>query len=158
MSTGTEHVIETLKHEIEMDIKEKLLKAVLGGFVGTFVFTLMGMYLAPIVLGHPMDTAKMLAPVLGGVYALGMLVHFTLGSVVFPVTYLVAVFHRIPGPSIVRGIFMGVALWTVAMIIVMPILGHPMFMGAMPPALMSLAGHIVYGFFLGLITGKPGKN
>jgi hypothetical protein len=37
----------------------------------------------------------------------------------------------------------------------LPVLGHPMFMGANAPTMMSLAGHIVYGAFLGLLTGKP---
>jgi uncharacterized membrane protein YagU involved in acid resistance len=147
-------MIETVKHEIETDAKEKLLKAILGGFVGTFVFTLMGMYLAPIILGHAMDTAAMLAPVFGGSYVFGTLVHFTLGSIIFPVAYLVVAFHRVPGPAIFRGMFWGVALWAVAMVVVVPMMGHPFFMGAVPPAMMSLAGHIVYGFFLGLITGK----
>jgi len=39
------------------------------------------------------------------------------------------------------------------MVAVVPLLGPPLFMGALPPAMMSLAGHLVYGSFLGLITG-----
>jgi hypothetical protein len=36
-------------------VKEKLVRALAGGFVGTVIFTLMGQFLAPHVIGQPMD-------------------------------------------------------------------------------------------------------
>ena len=54
--------------QAENIVKSKLLRAFVGGFVGTVLFTLMGMFVAPKVIGQPMDVAALIAPVLGGSY------------------------------------------------------------------------------------------
>ena len=45
--------------------KDKLMRALVGGFVGTAIFTIMGKFLAPHVIGQPMDVAALMAPILG---------------------------------------------------------------------------------------------
>jgi cystathionine beta-lyase family protein involved in aluminum resistance len=45
-------------------VKFKLSQALIGGFVGTVLVTLMGMFVAPKVIGQPMDVAALIAPLL----------------------------------------------------------------------------------------------
>ncbi len=40
-------------------------RSILGGFVGTVAITMMMYLVAPMMLGHPMDIAKMLGSMLG---------------------------------------------------------------------------------------------
>lgn len=42
-----------------------------------------------------------------------------------------------------------------AMLIVMPMMGMPVFGGAMAGAMGSLIGHLVYGAVVGAIYGQP---
>jgi uncharacterized membrane protein YagU involved in acid resistance len=58
---------------------------------------------------------------------------------------------RIPGPAPIRGALYGLLPWAMAMIAVMPMMGMPLFGGAVPMALGSLIGHLVYGATLGSI-------
>lgn len=63
-----------------------LVKAIAGGFLGTVVMTMMMYFIAPIMLGGPMDVAAMLGSFLGGSWLLGMLMHLINGSIVFPLS------------------------------------------------------------------------
>ena len=69
-------------------IKENWIRALIGGFVGTVVFTLMGKFLAPQVIGQPMDVAVLLTPIFGGSHTAGAIAHFVNGTVLFPIAYL----------------------------------------------------------------------
>ena len=73
--------------QAESLVKSKLPRALIGGFVGTVLFTLMGMFVAPKVLGQPMDVAALIAPVLGGSHTVGVIAHFVTGTIVFPIAY-----------------------------------------------------------------------
>jgi len=44
-----------------------------GGLAGTVLMALMMRSLAPMMIGHPMDTAEMLGKMIGNNWALGML-------------------------------------------------------------------------------------
>ena len=68
-------------------IKANWVRALIGGFVGTVVFTLMGKFLAPQIIRQPMDVAALLAPLFGGPHTAGVIAHFLNGSVVFPLAY-----------------------------------------------------------------------
>jgi hypothetical protein len=80
-------------------VKEKLIRALAGGFIGTVIFTLMGKFLGPHVIGQPMDVAALMAPMLGGSYTVGVIAHFVVGTVIFPIAYLVLGIRRLPGPA-----------------------------------------------------------
>jgi hypothetical protein len=84
-------------------VKAKLIRALVGGFVGTVVFTLMGQFVAPNVIGQPMDVAALLAPVLGGSHTAGVIAHFVTGTVVFSIAYLIFGLRYLPGPAWLRG-------------------------------------------------------
>ena len=65
-------------------------RSILGGFVGTVAITMMMYVVAPMMLGHPMDIAKMLGSMLGDNWWAGIVMHFANGTVIFPLlTYIV---------------------------------------------------------------------
>ena len=73
--------------------------AVVGGFAGTLVFTLMMTFLAPEMLGHPMDIAAVLGKFTGLGKPAGAVMHFVLGSIGFPIGYLIV------GPHLPHEVF-----------------------------------------------------
>jgi len=74
-------------------MKPNLTKAILGGLAGTVMMTMMMRFVAPLMLGHPMDIAGMLANMMGGVWAIGMAAHLMNGVVIFPLVYAFLVFR-----------------------------------------------------------------
>jgi hypothetical protein len=136
-------------------VKPKLIRALIGGFAGTVVFTLMGLFVAPHVIGQPMDVAALMAPMLGGSHTAGVIAHFVTGTVVFPIAYLVLGIRRLPGPAWLRGAIFLIPVYLVAMVVVMPILGQGLFFGSPPKAMVALMGHVVFGLIMGAIIGKP---
>lgn len=132
-------------------------RAALGGFAGTLAMTAM-MYVVAPMMGLHMDIAAMLAPMLGGSWMAGMMMHFVNGSIIFPAIYLYALYGLLPGSPAIRGTIWGAVLWLVAQTVVMPMMGGGLFssaMGGMMAAMGSLIGHILYGSLLGVIAGSP---
>ena len=132
-------------------------RAVLGGLAGTAVMTAMMYGVAP-MMGLTMDIAAMLGTMLGGSWAAGMLVHLLNGAVIFPAVYRYVVYERLPGPPAMRGLAWGIALWLVAQLVVMPMMGAGFFSsaaGGMMAALASLVGHAMYGATLGIVASLP---
>ena len=87
------------------------------------------------------------------VVAQGLLLHFLHGGLAGIVFALLL--PTIPSiPSIETGVGFGIALWIIALAIMKPVTGvgfsrHPL----MPlPLIVSLAGHVLYGFLLGLVV------
>ena len=136
-------------------VKEKLVRALVGGFVGTLIFTMMGKFLAPHVIGQPMDVAALMAPMLGGSHVVGVIAHFIIGTVVFPIAYLIVGIRNLPGPGWLRGAIFLIPVYLVAMAVVMPILGQGFFFDNPPKAMVALMGHVAFGLAMGAIIGKP---
>ncbi len=133
------------------------LRAILGGFVGTAVMTLMMYFVAPMMLGKPMDIAAMLGGMLGGSWAMGLLMHFANGSIVFPLIYAYGLYRLLPGEPWLRGTIWGLILWLLAQVVVMPMMGAGVFSahaGSLMAVMASLIGHVVYGALLGEIAGR----
>lgn len=134
-----------------------LTKALLGGFAGTVAMTMMMKFVAPLMLGQPMDVAHLLAEFLGAPWMLGMLIHFALGSLVFPVAYVFVLFTYLPGPPTLKGVLWGIVLWVPAMVVTMPMLGQGFFMSqtlGLPGAIAAFMAHLIYGGVFGTIAGK----
>ncbi|MBI3967760.1 MAG: hypothetical protein HY329_19140 [Chloroflexi bacterium] len=147
-------------------------KAILGGFVGTVLMTIL-LYVGPSVGFPPMDLATMLGTLFvrdtNTAFWLGLALHFTMGSVVLAWLYA-ALYRYLPGPPWVRGTVWGIGLWLLSQAVVMPLLGsvHPQITAGQMPApgfftlnlgvlapIGSLIGHLVYGATLGAIYGHP---
>jgi hypothetical protein len=144
-----------LVEETENLVKEKLIRALAGGFVGTVLFTIMGLFVAPHVIGQPMVVAALMAPMLGGSHTAGVIAHFVTGTVAFPIAYLIFGIRYLPGPAWMRGAIFLIPVYLFAMIVVMPILGQGLFFGSAPKAMVALMGHVVFGLIMGAIIGKP---
>lgn len=132
-----------------------LVRGVIGGLVGTVAFTLMGLYGAPDIIGQTMDVADLLAPALGGSHTLGMIAHFGAGTFIFPAAYLMFGLPALPGPAWLRGALFLIFVYLTAMLFVMPVLGHGLFLGSLPKAVVALMGHLVHGVIMGQIIGIP---
>ncbi|MFN4261638.1 MAG: DUF6789 family protein [Gemmataceae bacterium] len=134
-----------------------LTRSFLGGFVGTVAITMMMYFVAPMMLGQPMDIASMLGSMLGNSWWAGMVLHFVNGTVVFPLIYAFVLYGVLPGGSAVKGIAWGGVLWLLAQVVVMPMMGAGFFTanaGGVLAAMSSLMGHLVYGGLLGWIAGR----
>jgi hypothetical protein len=150
----TDHITETYQGG-GSEMKPDFGRTILGGFVGTLAITML-MYEGGPMMGLPkMDIAAMLGQILGG-WIPGIAMHFANGVVIFPLIYAYLLFSRLPGAPAVKGITWGVALWVMAQLIVMPMMGAGLFglkMAGMMSAVGSLMGHVVYGALLGWIGG-----
>ena len=132
-------------------------RAALGGFVGTLVMTAM-MYMVAPMMGLRMDIAAMLGSMLGGSWAAGMVLHFINGTLILPAIYAYALAGWLPGSPAIKGTIWGIALWLIAQVVVMPMMGAGLFssaMGGMMAAMGSLVGHLLYGSLLAAIAGAP---
>lgn len=130
-----------------LDIAPEL--AVIGaGVAGLIVWELVARVVAPPWIGGPLEAAA-LVRLAFGIHspALAMTIHGVIGVVLFPVGYVVA--RRLVGariPCWASGAAYGVALWAIAMVVVVhELAGLPAFLDWQPVAWMSLVGHVAYG-------------
>ena len=140
-------------------MKPKVGKAILGGFVGTAVMTLM-LYLVAPLMGVRMDIAGSLGQMLGGSWTLGLMMHFLNGTVFFSLVYALLLYRVLPGGPVARGIAWGLALWLIAQLMVVPMMGGGIFsskMGGMMAAAGSLLNHVLYGGLLGWIAAPTAR-
>ncbi len=126
-------------------------RIVLGGFIGTAAMTMVGLWGAPLMGLAPMNPAEMLAGAMGGMLAVGWMAHFMIGMVL-AIGYAMIATH-LPGPAVARGALYAVAPWLIAQLLVMPMMGMPVFSGSLMLAMGSLLGHLVYGAVIGGIIG-----
>ncbi|MEO6443543.1 MAG: DUF6789 family protein [Gemmatimonadaceae bacterium] len=125
-------------------------KAVLAGIIGTLVMTAVGVWVAP-MMGIPrMNPAELLAQPMGSL-ALGWVGHLMIGSIL-AIIYA-AVSGRLPGAPWMRGALFSIAPWLMAQLVVMPMMGMPVFSGSATLAMGSLIGHLVYGAVVGAVYG-----
>ena len=124
-----------------------------AGLLGTVVMTLVGLYVAPLMGIPAMNPADMLASRMGGVAAFGWMGHLMIG-VVLALGYAKYFFPRFGGPPTARGALFSLAPWLMAQLVVIPMMGMPLFSGSIPMATGSLLGHLVYGAVLGAVAGS----
>src|SRR5438552_17180076 len=105
-------------------------RAALVGFVGTLVMTAM-MYMVAPMMGLHMDIAAMLGSMLGGSWVAGMVLHVVNGTLIFPTIYAYALAGWLPGSPAIKGTIWGIALWLIAQVAVMPMMGAGLFSSAM---------------------------
>jgi len=132
-------------------------RAITGGFVGTVLMTLMMYFVAPMMLGRPMDVAAMLGGMLGGSWAMGMLMHLINGSVIFPLIYGFVLYRVLPGEPWLKGTSWGLILWFLSQAVVTPMMGGGFFSaaaGGLMAVMASLIGHLIYGAVLGAVAGS----
>jgi uncharacterized membrane protein YagU involved in acid resistance len=134
-----------------------LPRAILGGFAGTVVFTLMMKFLAPEMIGHPMDIAAVLGKFTGFGTLAGAVMHFLLGTLGFAIGFVI-VGPYLPGPGWLRGVTFMAAIWFLAGLIAMPVLGVGFFFGGTKEAAAALVGHVALGAVLGMVAPLPQRS
>ena len=133
-----------------------LPRAISGGLAGTIVFTLMMQFLAPAMIGHPMDIAAVLGTFTGLGTSAGVAMHFLLGTVGFAIGFLI-IAPYLPGPGWLRGVIFMAGVWFLGGLIAMPILGVGLFFGGVREAIAALIGHVVLGGILGTVARLPDR-
>jgi len=139
-------------------VKPNIGKAILGGFVGTVLLTLIMQFVTPVMTGHKMDMAAKLGEMTGTGRLIGMTMHFVIGSVVFALIYVFVLFRFLPGAPWTKGLICGAILWLGLEIAMMPMIGGGFFSsrsGGMKVVVAALIAHLVYGATLGGIAGAP---
>ena len=142
-------------------MKPSVGRAIFGGLFGTVLITFMMYFMAPMMVGKPMDIAALLGKMLGDNWTMGMVMHFVNGTFIFPLIYALALYPALAGKPWVRGALWGLTLWFLSQALVMPMMGGGFFssrMGGMMAAIGSLMGHVVYGAVLGGNTGGQVSN
>jgi uncharacterized membrane protein YagU involved in acid resistance len=134
-----------------------LPRAIIGGFAGTVVFTLMMKFLAPEVIGHPMDIGAVIGRFTGLGPPAGAVMHFLLGSLGFAIGFVI-VGPYLPGPGWLRGVIFLAAIWFLAGLIAMPVLGVGLFFGGTKEAIAALVGHVALGAILGMVAPLPRRS
>ena len=137
-------------------MRPSLGKTILGGFAGTVVMTMMMYFVAPMMLGRPMDVAASLGGMLGGSWAMGMLMHLLNGSIIFPLIFAYFLYRVLPGEPWLKGTIWGLVLWFLSQALVTPMMGGGMFSakaGGLMAVMASLLGHAAYGVVLGAVAG-----
>jgi len=136
---------------------KRISRALIAGAIATVGMTGMAYLVAPVMLGHPMDIAQMLAGFLGVNWTTGMLTHLANGIVVFPLVYLILANRLLPGAPWLKGFLLGLGLWLVLEAVMLPMMGAGFFdsNGGGPKAVMAaLIAHLIYGTLLGSVMGN----
>lgn len=143
-------------------MKPRFQQVLIGGFAATILMTLLMYYVAPLMLGGPLDIAAVVAGLLSTGWLAGMTIHILLGGLAFPVVFH-ALYPTLPGAGWLKGLIFGMILAVLALVVVTPMAGMGMFMADHPQAGMAivalLLGHALYGIVLGWWSAKSvGRN
>ena len=134
-----------------------LPRAISGALAGTVVFTLMMKFLAPEMIGHPMDIGAVLGTFTGLGTSAGVAMHFLLGTLGFAIGFVI-VGPYLPGQGWLRGVIFMAAVWFLAGLIAMPVLGVGLFFGGAKEAMAALFGHVALGAILGMVARLPDRS
>lgn len=141
------------------ELRKRGSRLVVAAIVATLVLEMMMQVGAPRILGiAPMSPANLITNILAlpQGHIVGVIAHFGLGLIAFPLGYMIIAFRHFPGGPLLRGALWGVLLWLVAMAVVVPLAGMPFFFSFGMPMVAALVAHIVYGVILAAIVGDPG--
>ncbi len=145
-------------------------KAIGAGFIATIVLSAFMVLKSMMGVMPQMNAIAMLTQMAHGMVglpaspAVGWVIHFMIGSVLWGVLYAV-LYARLPGVSAVpKALSFSVLAWLLMMVIVMPMAGKGLFglgIGAMA-SVATLVLHLIWGLALGLtyrlLSSKAGAD
>jgi len=155
---------------MQEELKANPGRAILAGLIATAAMTML-IYLAP-HMGMPnMDIAAMLGtPMNSGItpavmsvpWLIGLMMHFVLGTLLFPLVYAYFVYGLLPGKPWAKGLIWGAALWMVMQVMPLPMMGKGFFASKTPEPLLfvmgTLMGHLLYGAVFGALAGRQAER
>ena len=129
-------------------------RSIIAGFAATVVLSALMLMKGAMGLMPHLNVIAMLAHMIGfGGPALGWLVHFLIGTVLWGVLFAL-LYPSLPGSEpVVKGMVFAVGAWLLMMIVVMPMAGAHIFglkLGIMAPV-MTLILHLIWGAALGVV-------
>ncbi len=142
--------------QTEILLKEKCHKALLGGFLASFVFALVGVWSPCEIPEHDLIITQ-LVPTLCLQHTSCIAIHFTVGTILLPILYLTVGIKYIMGSSIVKGILFSVPVYFIVMIVIL-FLDRDLLLYNPLKALHVLINYMIYGSVLGFVTGKIEKS
>lgn len=155
---------------MQEELKANPGRAILAGLIATAAMTML-IYLAP-HMGMPnMDIAAMLGtPMNSGItpavmsvpWLIGLMMHFVLGTLLFPLVYAYFIYGLLPGKPWAKGLIWGAALWMVMQVMPLPMMGKGFFASKTPEPLLfvmgTLMGHLLYGAVFGALAGRQAER
>ncbi|MEX2260488.1 MAG: DUF6789 family protein [Bryobacteraceae bacterium] len=139
-------------------------RTLIGGFLSTILLTVLA-FSGPVLNLPQLDYPSMFgaaftgefATPLGGAWWVGLISHFILGAIVFPLIFTQFLYSYFPGAPWARGLSWGLALWLLSQVVLMPIMELGLFFSMtskpLSYALAGFIGHAVYGIVLGAVAG-----
>ena len=129
-----------------------LATAVLAGGAADIVWEVWARFVTPVLVGGPLQPAALVQSVFGfNNLALAELIHAVVGVVFYPLGFLFIArpIARVVTPFLpwwVVGIGFGLGLWVFALYVMAHLIaGLPAFLGFIPLAWASCAGHVIFG-------------
>ncbi|MGA7800344.1 MAG: DUF6789 family protein [Gammaproteobacteria bacterium] len=137
-----------------------MLRGFVAGFVATLILSALMLLKGTMGLMPDLNVIKMLGNMMGAGPATGWLAHFMIGSVAWGPGFS-ALYQVLPGRAPwQKGMVFAAGAWLAMMVLVMPMAGAGFF-GArfgMAAPVMTLVLHMVFGFTLGLVHGRPAED
>lgn len=127
-----------------------------AGVAGQGAFEVVGLLIAPALLGAPLKPAALVAALSGSLAGVEISMtwawslHLFAGTVVFPLGYVIIRRISSDGSWMSVGVVWGVLLWLVAQAILAPLAGRPFMLGFTPYTWGSLAAHVIYALTVAL--------
>lgn len=136
-----------------------LSTAVLAGVAADLTWEVWARVVTPVLVGGPLQPAALVRSVFGlESWLLAELIHGIVGVVFYPLGYLYVArpAARLLTPHLpwwMVGIGFGIGLWVFALYIMAHLIaGLPAFLGFIPLAWCSLAGHILFGVIVAAVV------
>lgn len=137
-----------------------IVKGVIAGLVATTVLSLLMLMKSAMGIMPELDVIAMLSGMMNSSPAVGWIVHFMIGAVIWGGLFAL-VGSKLPGGKAwMRGIFFGIIAWLLMMVAVMPMAGAGIFgmkLGMAAP-IMTFMLHVIFGAVLGGVYARLQKK
>lgn len=134
-----------------------LTLGIVGGFLGTLLASLTLYWVAPLLLGHPVNVGAVLGRVLGVRPGIGVLAWFATGTLLLPFAYAVLERWMSGVRDLWKGLVWGVLLWLATEVVLLPLGGDGVFhagSGGIGTALSVLVAALLYGWVVAVLVGR----
>ncbi|WP_245943958.1 hypothetical protein [Acuticoccus kandeliae] len=135
------------------------MNALVAGAAADLAWEVWARFITPILVGGPLQPAALVQTVFGlSSWTLAEAIHIIVGVVFYPIGYLYVArpIARVVTPFLpwwAVGAGFGVGLWVFALYVMAHLIGGlPAFLGFIPLAWASLAGHIVFGLITAAVV------